>query len=623
MSERLARFWIAALVAALSGAVLTIDLPKLTRHTFWSDGATYYSMALSLVRDGDLRYEARDLLRVRREFGAGPEGVFLKRSSGGLAFTPESGFPWLSRIPEDSPRIYFAKAFAYPVAAAPFVSLAGLNGLLLFNVLCLGAALWLGYSELQRRMLPAAALALVGALFLGGVTPVYVLWLQPEMFNLALVTAGLVAWSRDRPLLSAMLLGVATYSKPTNALLALPLGVAPLLVRDSGAFVRGLGQCACRAAVVVLTAGALYGLNAVVTGELNYQGGERKTFYGRFPFEHDVTFGNSGTWMTSEHVGPLVEGEHDDLETRASGPALQALELREAFRANLGYFWYGRYAGALLHFFPVALAVLAFPLWGPRDAKGFLALAAFLLSYIVYIWFIPANWYGGGGAVGNRYFLSLVPLALWLVPRGREWLTASAGLLAAAALSAPILISPLFHSLHPGRHGMREPFPRFPAELTMINDLSFNVDHWRKKVPFGDHGDVGKNWPADPKAFSLYFPDDGAHGKEVLDGVEGVRLEHGQRAELLLRSFEPIQSIEVRAAPGAPSDTLAVCAGAACGALALDPAKPVTLRLEPGPGLLYYDSFMYVMVLQPRAAQDPFVSFKLDVAKRGKDRANP
>ena len=96
--------------------------------------------------------------------------------------------------------------------------------------------------------------------------------------------------------------------------------------------------------------------NAAVTGEFNYQGGERKTFYSRFPFEQETTFGNSGIWMTSEHFGPLVEGEDDDLETRATGPTLQALELREAFRANVGYFWYGRYAGALLHFFPVALA---------------------------------------------------------------------------------------------------------------------------------------------------------------------------------------------------------------------------------------------------------------------------
>jgi hypothetical protein len=188
---------------------------------------------------------------------------------------------------------------------------------------------------------------------------------------------------------------------------------------------------------------------------------------------------------------------------------------------------------------------------------------------------------------------------------------------------SPILASPLYHSLHPGRQGMREPFPRFPAELTMINDLSFNIDNWRKKVPFGDHGDLGKNWPADPKAYSLYFPDDGPHGREVIDSVEGVRLKRGQKAELLLRTFEPVKSIEVRAAPGASGEAVAICAGAACGSLAVDPAQPAMLRLEPGPGLLYYDSFVYVIELRAQTASDPFVSFKLDVAKRPKGKAGP
>ena len=35
---------------------------------FWGDGATYYAMAWSLAEDLDLRYEARDVFRVRREF---------------------------------------------------------------------------------------------------------------------------------------------------------------------------------------------------------------------------------------------------------------------------------------------------------------------------------------------------------------------------------------------------------------------------------------------------------------------------------------------------------------------------------------------------------------------------
>ena len=57
--------------------------------------------------------------------------------------------------------------------------------------------------------------------------------------------------------------------------------------------------------------------NWVATGELNYQGGERKTFYDRYPFDPGVTFDSAGVWMTTDHVGPLVAGRDEDEQTRA------------------------------------------------------------------------------------------------------------------------------------------------------------------------------------------------------------------------------------------------------------------------------------------------------------------
>src|SRR6185295_6430622 len=120
-------------------------------------------------------------------------------------------------------------------------------------------------------------------LFLGTVTPLYLLWPTPEVFGLAVIAAGLVAWSRGHALAAAVLLGIATYAKPPNILLAIPLGVAPLLPLWGRAALVGfwprLRESARRGVVLGLTALALYGLNAAVTGEANYQGGERKTFY--------------------------------------------------------------------------------------------------------------------------------------------------------------------------------------------------------------------------------------------------------------------------------------------------------------------------------------------------------
>ena len=88
-------------------------------------------------------------------------------------------------------------------------------------------------------------------------------------------------------------------------------------------------------------------MNAAFTGELNYQGGERKTFNGRFPFDASgATFDDSGEWMTTNQLGPLVAGRDEEKVTAASGPARAAAEIPESFAWNLGYFWVGRFGGA-------------------------------------------------------------------------------------------------------------------------------------------------------------------------------------------------------------------------------------------------------------------------------------
>ena len=78
LSDRAARGVLLALGGLLAGAVLRFDLATATNGTFWSDGATYHAMALSLAEDRDLRFDARDVFRVRRESPGGPQGIFLR-----------------------------------------------------------------------------------------------------------------------------------------------------------------------------------------------------------------------------------------------------------------------------------------------------------------------------------------------------------------------------------------------------------------------------------------------------------------------------------------------------------------------------------------------------------------
>ena len=627
MTDRTARIALGVITVLLLAAVWRVDLTQ-----FWGDGATYHSMAWSLAEDGDLRYEARDIFRVRREIPTGPQGIFLKRASGGLRWDGSGGFPWIRRVSADEPRIYFAKPFTYAVAAAPLVKLFGTRGLLLTNALALASVLFLGYAALRRFAAPFPALAFTLALFLATVAPVYLVWPTPEIFNMALTAAGLVAWRLDRPLLSAALLGIATYSKPYNLWLAIPLGLEPLLVGKAEAWSRRFAECVRRGVVLAGVTLACFGLNAAVTGEANYQGGaERKTFYGTFPFEWDAerqretTFGNSGIWMSTNQLGPRVEGRDEMAASQGAEPPRSGREIRDSFLWNLVYFWVGRFGGALPYFFPFVAALLLFLALGPRSRAGGLGLVALVVSYLFYIAMIPDNWYGGP-TVGNRYFLNLLPLGLVLVPRGREAMAAVAGALGSAPFVLPMLIAPLQHSFNPGAHARGGAFRVFPAELTMLNDLAaFTPEAWRKKRPYGDtEGDPHLNWPADPKAYYLYFPDDVTFGKDTdgRTGLEGFWVRGRSRGEVYLRALEPVRRMTFRLKGGPSGEQVMVRVGNRHFDKEVGIDEDGVATLDPGPPFVYKDSFVYVLdLLSSRGApHGAFLSIDLDVEPRPRRR---
>jgi len=625
LTDRAARVVLAVVAAALVAGVCRVQLTQ-----FWGDGATYHAMAWSLAEDFDLRYEPRDIFRVRREFPTGPQGIFLKRASGGLRADAGSGFPWVRRVEPAAPRIYFAKPFTYAVAAAPLVKLFGTRGLLLTNALALGATLFLGYAVVRRSAAPAVSLALTLALFLASVAPVYLVWPAPEILNMALTAAGLAAWRLERPMLSALVLGLATYSKPYNLWLAIPLGLEPLLAGAAVSWTRRLGESARRGLVLAGTILLFFGLNAAITGEANYQGGaERKTFYGTFPFEWDearqreTTFGNSGIWMSTNQLGPRIEGRDEVAASQGAEPPRSGGEIRDSFLWNLLYFWVGRFGGALAYFPTMVVAVALFLAAGPRSRAGGLALLALGVSCLFYIAMIPDNWYGGP-TVGNRYFLNLLPLGLFLAPRGREAVVAGAGALGAASLLVPLLAAPLAHSFNPGVHAARGLFRFLPAELTMLNDLAaFTPEAWRKKRPYGDtEGDAHLNWPADPKSYYLYFPDDATWGKEAFNGVEGFWVRSKGDGEVFLRALEPVRRMTVRVTGVQIADHVMIQVGGRRQTVAVGLRETKEAVFEPGRGFVYKDSFVHVLRIragpgEPRAA---FVSIALDVDPRPRGR---
>ena len=469
LKDRSQRWRLGAASTAAIGVVLTawalsVDFPKASGG-FAGDAATYYTLGHSLAHDLDFEFRRDDLARVWKEFPSGPEGIFLKRGSGG--------------------RIFYAKAYIYPLAAAPFVWLFGTNGFLVLHALLMTLCFACAFAFLAARSHPVAALIFAFAFLFVSLVPIYMVQLGPDFFIFAIVLIGYFFWCykdvgdppanrpnalRTRWLLAprsdtvaAILLGIATFAKPTNVGLIMPLLVSAALRKQ---WIRVARISSVFGGVVI----ALFALNIALTGDWNYQGGERKTFKGAgdgtfnggFPYLNDAsTFDTVG----KSSVGG---GSFGVLFTRDA--------LLEVFPHNVAYFMFGRHTGFAAYFFPGLMAVLMF-LAATRDRAmwQWLTLAAGVITAVVLLIYMPFTWSGGGGPVGNRYFLGTYGVFLFLVPPMQTAASAIATMALSALFVAPLISGPLFAARNLAEHAKTGLFRWLPTELTMVNDLPINT----------------------------------------------------------------------------------------------------------------------------------------------------
>jgi hypothetical protein len=561
--ERPLRFLPALLLALLllASASLSIDVVR-TAGGIKGDEATYVAMAFSAAYDGDLQFDRGDLERFWAVYQSGPEGIFLKRGSH-IRVAGRSSFPFVrtANWPEDRrDRLFFGKAFAHAVAAAPFVRLAGLNGLLLFNVLLWGACIVCAYVFLRARSPEGYAAGFSVAFFTLSITPVYLVWLTPEIFHVALVCfAGVLWFHRDvagpgagrwgawlrgagADVTAAVLLGIATFSKPPNLLLVAP---AVLFLWSRRLWWQGL----LTGLAFGVTVAALFAANALVSGDVNYQGGDRKTFYGRFPFEQaDVTFDTVGLSMTTNEIG------EDELAQRD--------ELLGGLRHNVGYFFVGRHFGLVPYYVPAVVVML----WWVVQRRQWrfwhaVVLATVGASALVLLVTLPYSWSGGGGPPGNRYFLSLAPMLLFITPALTSVTPVVAAWIGGAALLGHVLVNPFVAAKSPWVHAQASLLRRLPVELTMVNDLPVMLNTGRARVPYG----------ADP-VLLLYFLDDHAWMPEPA----GIWVRGGARTEIIVRSDQPLSRLSLRLRSNV-ANRVQVSAGGEAVVADLAPGAPSTV----------------------------------------------
>ena len=213
-----------------------------------------------------------------RNIPSGPEGLFLKRGSD----VATAGCS-IAKV-----------ATSIRCCAAPFIWLFGTNGFLVLHALLMTLCFLCAYSFLCARSHPVSALVFACAFLFVSLVPIYLVQLAPDFFIFAVVLIGVLLlvlqgsrrrrsprsqldlW-RTRWLLAprsdvvaAVLLGIAHVreadQRPVDCAVA-GVGPAPAPVGARGQDWRRLRRSWWS---------ALFALNTAVTGEWNYQGGERQ-----------------------------------------------------------------------------------------------------------------------------------------------------------------------------------------------------------------------------------------------------------------------------------------------------------------------------------------------------------
>ncbi len=508
-------FYIILLISFFAlGMSLFSNLQALQKNFLFADEAIYYIMTQSLAQDGDLEYTRQDLIRYYRAFNAGPLGIFLKKG-------------------KDN-KIFYAKSFAYSIFAAPFVKIFGCNGFLVFHSFLLFLLLLMGaqYFSLSNR--PLFSLTAIGTFLFASIAVVYFLWMSPDFFNLFLVFAILFLWlykhvynlpeaeskiqtriqafllSDWSDYLAGLLAALAVFSKPPNIVLMGPLTLYSLFHKR---YVKAL----LIILIFLIFSGFFWGGNMLITGDWNYQGGERKTFYGEggYPLEKaHLTFDTArGGLMTTE------------------GYAQKHLYPPKVFIHNMFYYFFGRFTGITWYFFPAVLGLILF-FFRKKSLFQWLILGALISEILIYIILMPDNYAGGGGALANRYFLNIYPLFFFLPGLKGNIREFAISWVAASLFISQILVNPLTHSHYPATHAKKLPFKLLPVELTLINNLPTNTNPSARRQTV----EMPYTW--------LYFLDDNFIPRTTSDlEKNGFFTRGSHKAEMILKTYYPIKEI--------------------------------------------------------------------------------
>ena len=494
--------WTLVLALALAAAVFD---PRDWPYTVGDEGV-YSMQAQSLAFDFDFRYEEADYRRYQRTTGKVPDPLILQSVNGGET-------------------LVYSKPVFYSLFLAPFVRLAPERGPIVANLVLLIVAALLLECLLLRRVGADGPLVAAFLLFFS-VTFGHVFWVHADLFYLVVTALGLCCldpWLEGKTLPPARLVAGGVLLATAGAGRPFYLAVLAGVLLAAGPTLRNAwGR---RAAAIVLAAALVLllgstGLHRAGGGDWSPYVGERQGF-GSATGYPDIDFDRE-RW-------PELLAAYGGASWSRSGFLLPSFE-PELLGHNMVYALLGRSVGIVPYFLPIVLACACLR---PGSRRKWL-LAGMAMGLIAFLIKSPYNFYGGAGAIANRWFLPLYPVCWFLIerPPSRRWLVATS--LAATMFVAPLWFSaasfPLEIETDTGARRLRYVSPAakrlLPIETSQVqlSSATGEVQHGDLRVRLLGNG----VWP---------------------HGADGIRYRPGADGELQIGSPVPLAGLTVELVP--------------------------------------------------------------------------
>jgi hypothetical protein len=239
----------------------------------------------------------------------------------------------------------------------------------------------------------------------------------------------------------------------------------------------------------------------------------------------------------------------------------------------------------LPYFFPGLFALAAF-LWpGQRRAAWqWMILAVALVEILLILVWIPYNYFGGGGVLGNRYFMNSYGLFLFLLPPLDSIGAALVPWAIGGLFTAKIALNPFYSSFYPAEHAKTGPLRWLPVEMTLINDLPINTRLERVRVWFG----------AEHARFQIYFLDDNAYGRET----DSFWVRGDARADLIVKTADASTKLRLTCRSGASPITVSVHAAGESTSFGLDPGATTVAELQLPRGFPYQSTRAWYVTIR-------------------------